>query len=94
LTFCLAPGQSHETSVLKIVLATRAVDLAALEQPPVLGYNDEDQPHLGGYLRSIRGGTRGTGTGRSPSQGVDQFQSWDTLTRFITVRPDGVAPAQ
>jgi hypothetical protein len=94
LTFCITPGQSHETSVLKIVLATRVVDLEALVVPPVLGYNDEGQPHLGEYLRSIRGGTRGTGTGRSPFQGVDEFQSWDTLTRFITVRPDGVAPAQ
>jgi hypothetical protein len=89
LEFNIAADQLRETGVLKIVLATRAIDLASFRQPPVLGYDDEGQPFVDQYLHDTQDGTRGNVA--SSSQEVDQ--SWDTLTRFVIVRPDGEGPA-
>jgi hypothetical protein len=70
--------------VLKIVLATRAIDLASFNQLPVLGQDDKGHRFLDKYLHDTQGGTRGTDPSDQP---VDQ--RWDTLTRFFTVRHDG-----
>jgi hypothetical protein len=87
--FEIAPGQTRDTGVLKIVLAPSATRLDALEQPPILGY-DGGTPNVYGYLHQERGGTRGA----AASHDTPPDDSWDTLTRFVTVHANGPAPPQ
>jgi hypothetical protein len=90
----MAPGQKRDTGVLKIVLApTEAPGLATFEQPPMLGCDDYNRPHLYEYLRATGDGTRGASASRAARQPNDAIDSWDTLTRFVTVRPDTAVTA-
>jgi hypothetical protein len=88
LEFNIVAGQSKETGVLKIVLATRVVDLASFRHLPVLGHDELGQPSLEKYLLDTQGGARGI----VPSDSHPVDQNWDTLTRFFTVRPDVEIP--
>jgi hypothetical protein len=72
--FELPRDQKQDTGLLKVFLASGAMNLTRMEQPKIFGYNDKGQPEIvaNGGQANTRGGEALT-------------ESWDTITRIITV---------
>jgi hypothetical protein len=75
--FELDPGQARDTGVLKIFLSERMMELNNMEQDKIFGYTPDGVPNI----RASNGeaGTRG---------GEALTESWDTVTKLVTVVPN------